>query len=294
MEQVCTRILNRMLHRSLDVAMMTWRDHVRKHHLARTVARHWMIRSVSSAFTTWKDNVNKANDDARKDRIGQCMERKRTRRALAASFILLRLAAAVSVIKNLHRGTYLKLPHLIEMGFTGDRARERRGKRSLSEQRISLRERQELMARIENGWMKHAQEYWKAAEYECKAAREWFLQMAALYDHLCKQVQHGTICPVCSCFEYDTRKCSSLHVCVPPLCNFLCEYTGTVWLRTPARSPLSVPHDPPPAPVHQAQRRVSIGRGQPHVFLHRKPRSVAYTLRDVCVCANRHKCIHHT
>ena len=36
MEQVCTRVVDKMLNHSLDVAMMTWRDHARKQQRATT------------------------------------------------------------------------------------------------------------------------------------------------------------------------------------------------------------------------------------------------------------------
>ena len=36
MEQVCTRVVDKMLNHSLDAAMMTWRDHARKQQRATT------------------------------------------------------------------------------------------------------------------------------------------------------------------------------------------------------------------------------------------------------------------
>ena len=91
-----------------------------------------------------------------------------------------------------------RVPHLIQMGITGARAREttrhnRKMRRSMSEPRASLHEKQELMGRIEHAWMKHAQQYWQLAEDECNVAREWYEHMALLYDKLCKEVRQTVL-----------------------------------------------------------------------------------------------------
>jgi hypothetical protein len=224
---VCARVVSHWQHRCKANAFESWHLHAKEQRSMEDLCskvlrcRFQKFRKVS---LWWLYLPRTCLTDVR----ALCLEQCRTRRDLSASFILFRLAAAICVIQNLHLKSYLKLPHLINTfrsgaeGLsncsrarerdTGGRARERdrlnrkSGKRSISETRINVREKHELMARIENGWMKHAQDYWQAAEYECKVAREWFLQMGALYDHLCKQVHHAAICPVCSCFEYDIRK----------------------------------------------------------------------------------------
>jgi hypothetical protein len=185
-------VLSHMLNLHLSAAFDRWRDHskqiLRGENIVARVLRHWTHRSSTAAFEAllqWSRKMRRAHET--KGRLS----RKRTRRALAANFILFRLAAAISMMENLH----IKVPHLIAMGITGGRAREslnrQRGKRSMSEPRFSVEERQELIARIENAWIKHAHDYWQAAEYECTVAREWYTQMARVYDHMCKQVCRG-------------------------------------------------------------------------------------------------------
>ena len=57
MEQVCTRVVDKMLNHSLDAAMMTWRDHARKQQRATTVCArvisHWQHRCTANAFESW-------------------------------------------------------------------------------------------------------------------------------------------------------------------------------------------------------------------------------------------------
>mgnify|MGYP007004053072 FL=1 len=57
MEHVCTRIVNKILNHSLDVAMMTWKDHARKQQRATTVCArvvsHWQHRCTAHAIESW-------------------------------------------------------------------------------------------------------------------------------------------------------------------------------------------------------------------------------------------------
>jgi hypothetical protein len=57
MELVCTRIVKTMLHHSLEVGMMTWKDHARKQQRATTVCARvvsrWLHRCIANAFESW-------------------------------------------------------------------------------------------------------------------------------------------------------------------------------------------------------------------------------------------------
>jgi hypothetical protein len=172
-------------------ALLKWSRKMRRAgNVCRTVV--WQDhRAGSSAFTTWHDDVRKA-------RCGKSI----IARVFAFSKHLTH-HACVEVLNTwmrfLTKRLLQRLPHLIQMGVEGARARDRarhnrkKGTKSMSEPRLALPEGQELLARIENMWMKHAQRYWQMAENECNVARQWYEEMAALYGHLCTQV----CCDIC-------------------------------------------------------------------------------------------------
>jgi len=64
------------------------------------------------------------------------------------------------------------------------RGRKRGRRRGASEPRLSMSDKQELIARLEHSWMKQAENYWQIAESECRVAKEWYETMAQRYiDH---------------------------------------------------------------------------------------------------------------
>ena len=241
-DNIVARVLRHWTHRTSAAAfegLLQWSRKMRRaYRMWGTAILNWTNRMVFSAFSTWKEDFRKARVVGQRIAATNCrLSKTRTRRALAANFILFRcrcsefilqtllqvlyytcllqilhrLATTISMMENLH----LKLPHLIAMGITGSRARERdslsrkRGKRGMSEPRISLEERHQLIARIENAWIKDAHAYWQAAEYECTVAREWYTQTEAVYDQLCKQVRQRIpfsclFCRLCVPFSFFT------------------------------------------------------------------------------------------
>jgi hypothetical protein len=225
---VCNKIVGHMLNMHLSEAFESWRDHTkqmlrgenivvrvlrhwtqrtsaaafetllkwsrkmrRAGNICRTMVWHWTKRAVSSAFTTWSDDVRKA-------RCGKSI--------IARVLKNWTHHACVEVLNTWRRflteRLLQRLPHLIQMGIQGARAPDRarhnrkRGTRSMSEPR-------ELLAHIT-----HSQRYWQMAEDECNVARQWYEEMASLYDHLCTQV----CCDICqrhmsaSGFEFDVRR----------------------------------------------------------------------------------------